>query len=277
MSSTPRLVHLALAQFESTLCEPVINTKKACSMIEQAAGEGSDMVVFPELFSTGYHLNTIGSHLMDLAEPANGSTVCALQKAAQAAHCYVVAGLALTHHLTGIPYNSSVIIDRDGSLLGTYDKQHLWSDEKAYFRPGQHTPVFDTDFGRVGIMICYDMGYPEVARMLTLQGADLIICLAAWCAEDVDVWEINVHARALENTVYLAAVNRFGREGDLFMPGRTLVCNPRGRAVARLQEEKEGILHATVNLQDIAEFRTRSPYLRDRRPELYKSLSDLAL
>ena len=269
MAESKRTAHLALVQFESVLCDPAANTEKACRMIAEAGAHGADLVVLPELFSTGYQLNIVGPRIVELAEPVDGPTVTALCEAARAAGCYVVAGLALTYDLTGVVYNSAVFIDRGGNLMGTYDKQHLWALERFYFRSGCDCPVFETDFGRVGVMICYDMGYPEVARMLTLQGADLVVCPSAWCAEDMDVWDVNAPARALENTVFLAAVNRFGEEDGLSMPGHSLVCNPRGHVVAHLEEEAEGVLHATVNLDEIAGFRERSPYLRDRRPDLY--------
>ena len=161
-----RTVHLALVQFESVLCDPAANTQKACRMIAEAAAEGADLVVLPELFSTGYELNIVGPHVPELAEPVDGPTVRALQDAARAGNCYVVAGLALAYDMAGVPFNSSVVIDRQGELLGTYDKQHLWALERFYFRSGCDCPVFDTDFGRIGVMICYDMGFPEVARML---------------------------------------------------------------------------------------------------------------
>lgn len=267
--NTKQTAHLALVQFESVLCDPAANTEKACRMIADAAAKGVDLVVLPELFSTGYQLNIVGPHIPELAEPVDGPTVRALQEAARAAGCYVVAGVPLTYELEGVAFNSAVVIDRAGEVMGTYDKQHLWALERFYFRSGSDLPVFDTDFGRVGVLICYDLGFPEVARMLALQGADILVCPSAWCAEDMDVWDINVPARALENTVFLAAVNRYGVEDDLVMPGHTKLCNPRGQVVAELEEEAEGVLHVELKVSDIKDWRQKSPYLRDRRPDLY--------
>lgn len=264
-----RPVKLALVQFESAMCDPAANAEKACRMIEEAGSQGADLVVLPELFSTGYQLDVVGPRVSELAEPVDGPTVTTLQDAARSAGCYVVAGIALTHELTGVAYNGSVVIDRQGGLVGTYDKQHLWALERFYFRSGDDCPVFETDFGRVGVMICYDMGFPEVARMLALQGAELVVCPSAWCAQDMDIWEVNAPARALENTVFLAAVNRYGEENGLSMPGHTMLCNPRGHVVARLKEEAEGVLYATIDLDDVRKHRVTSPYLRDRRPDLY--------
>lgn len=182
----------------------------------------------------------------------------------------MVAPIALYHDdLPGVPFNSAVLIDREGNVAGVYDKQHLWALERFYFRGGNGTPVFQTDFGTIGIMICYDMGYPEVARMLALQGAQIVLGPSAWCEPDHDVWDINVPARALENTVFLCAVNRYGKEQDLYMGGHSKVCDPRGRVIAELTDEGEGVLNVDIDLADVVSNRQTSPYLRDRRPELY--------
>jgi predicted amidohydrolase len=106
--------------------------------------------------------------------------------------------------------------------------------------------------GTVGIMICYDMGFPETARFLTLQGAEIIFCPSAWRSEDRDIWNLNIPQRALENTVFLAAVNRFGQEGDdLYLFGGSKVCNPRGQVLAEIKEEKEAILYCEIDLNEI--------------------------
>ena len=261
---------ITLAQFESKLCDPPANVVKAIPMIRQAGLDGSDMIMFPEMFTTGYELSIVGPRITELAEPVNGPTITALREAAKQAGVYVGAPIALYHDdLPGVPFNSAVLIDREGNVAGVYDKQHLWALERFYFRGGNGTPVFQTDFGTIGIMICYDMGYPEVARMLALQGAQIVLCPSAWCEPDHDVWDINVPARALENTVFLCAVNRYGREQDLYMGGHSKVCDPRGRVVAELPDEGEGVLNVEIDLADVVSNRQTSPYLRDRRPELY--------
>lgn len=261
---------ITLAQFESKLCDPPANVVKAIPMIRQAGLDGSDMIMFPEMFTTGYELSIVGPRITELAEPVNGPTITALREAAKQAGVYVVAPIVLYHDdLPGVPFNSAVLIDREGNVAGVYDKQHLWALERFYFRGGNGTPVFQTDFGTIGIMICYDMGYPEVARMLALQGAQIVLCPSAWCEPDHDVWDINVPARALENTVFLCAVNRYGREQDLYMGGHSKVCDPRGRVVAELPDEGEGVLNVEIDLADVVSSRQTSPYLRDRRPELY--------
>ena len=275
MTEPNRKMRLALVQFEGTLCDIRGNADAACEQIAKAAAAGADMVVLPELFSTGYQLDVVGPRIPELAEPDDGPTVRALCEAARAGNCYVVAGVALTHGMAGVAYNSSVIIDRKGEVMGYYDKQHLWALERFYFRTGCEAPVFETEFGTFGVMICYDMGFPEVARTLALKGAELIVCPSAWCEQDMDVWYINSKCRALENTVWLAAVNRYGVENGLVMPGHTHLCNGRGGIVDELREECEGILLCDIDFDDVAKRRAVSPYLRDRRPELYGKVAEL--
>ena len=262
---------LALVQFESVLKETITNTNRACAIVDEAAGNGADIVVFPELFSTGYNLRIIGEHILDLAETLDGPTITAMRAAARKNNCYVVAPIALIKELPGVPYNSAVFIDRSGEIRGVYDKVHLWALERFFFRQGSEYPVFDTEFGKVGIMICYDMGFPEVARALTLQGAELIVCPSAWCVQDMDIWHINAAARAVENTVFLGAVKRFGHEEhDLYMPGQSMVCGPRGGVVAHLEDACAGILSVDIDLAEVLKHRVASPYLRDRRADTYR-------
>lgn len=268
-------LHLALVQFEGTVADPEGNTAHAVELIRQAAADGADMVVLPELFATGYNLDIIGSRIQELAEPIDGPTVTALRAVAAECGVYVVAGVALFKDLTGIPYNSSVFIGRDGQLVGTADKMHLWALERFYFRAGSEQPVFVTEFGAIGVLICYDLGFPEDARMLALKGADVLLCPSAWCEPDHDVWNINTTCRALENTVFLAGVNRYAHEEDLFLGGHTRMCNPRGGVIDEIMEEGEGILHVTIDLNDMLTHRTNSPYLKDRRPEIYDDVITL--
>ena len=268
-------LHLALVQFEGRVGEPANNTLHACELVRQAAKEGADMVVLPELFATGYNLDIIGPRIQELAEPIDGPTITALREVAAECGVYLIAGVALLKNLTGIPYNSSVFIGREGQLVGTADKMHLWALERFYFRAGTEQPVFVTEFGAIGILICYDLGFPEDARMLALKGADVLLCPSAWCEPDHDVWNINTTCRALENTVFLAGVNRYAHESDLFLGGHTRLCNPRGGVIDELTEEGEGILHVTIDLDELPQYRKNSPYLKDRRPEIYDDVVTL--
>ena len=262
---------IALAQFESKLCDPPANVVKAIPMIRQAGLDGSDMIMFPEMFTTGYELSIVGPRITELAEPVERPDHYRIARGRRTGRCVCGGSPSRSITMTCRVCRSIApcLLDREGNVAGVYDKQHLWALERFYFRAATDTPVFQTDFGTIGIMICYDMGYPEVARMLALQGARIVLCPSAWCEPDHDVWDINVPARALENTVFLCAVNRYGREQDLYMGGHSKVCDPRGRVVAELPDEGEGVLNVEIDLADVVSNRQTSPYLRDRRPELY--------
>lgn len=269
MADPTRKMRIALIQFESCLGDVEGNIAKAIDQIAEATGNGADMVVLPELFNTGYHLDTVGPKMSEYAA-MDEYTIEALSAAARKNHCYVIAGMPMLHVLKGVPFNSAVFINRDGEIQGSFDKVHLWALERFYFRSGNSFPVFETEFGKVGIIICYDLGFPEAARTLALRGAELIVCPSAWCKEDMDIWHTNVGCRALENTCFLAAVNRFGREGsDLYMPGHSMVCDPRGHRIAYVEEEAETILYADIDFDEVRKNRATSPYLRDRRPDVY--------
>lgn len=265
-------VKIALIQFQSIMGDTTANTQKALRMVSNAADSGAKIICLPEMFSTGYNLRVLGASLPSLGETVDGPTIKALKLLAREKKVYIIAPIALYKDtLPGVLYNSAVLIDDEGSVAGTYDKNHLWALERFYFRSGENYPVFDTKYGRIGIMICYDAGFPEVARILTCKGAEIIFCPSAWCIEDKDIWELNMPQRALENTCYVCAVNRFGQEEhDLYMGGYSMVCNPRGKVLAQLTEEKEDTLYCTLDMDAIVEHRNKSPYLRDRRAEQYR-------
>ncbi len=268
-----RTVKTALIQFQSIMGDTVASTQKAIPMIEEAADNGAQIICLPELFSTGYNLGILGKKFPSMGEPIDGPTIQALQKVAKEKQVYLIAPIALYKpELPGVLFNSAVFINDEGGIEGAYDKNHLWALERFYFRNGENYPVFNTRYGRIGIMICYDAGFPEVARILTCKGAEIIFCPSAWCIEDKDIWHLNMPQRALENTCYVCAVNRFGQEGDdLYMGGYSMICGPRGQILAHLTEEKESTLYGELDLDALTEARTTSPYLRDRRPEQYRN------
>ena len=149
-------VKIALVQFQSKLNCPDENMEKACGMIAQAASQGAKIVCFPELFSTGYNLDIVGPKLPETAERLDGPRIAKLCQAAKENGCYVIAPVATEREVKGVYFNSAVLIDDEGHVAGCYDKHHLYSLERFHFRMGNDIPVFDTKYGKIGIMICYD-------------------------------------------------------------------------------------------------------------------------
>lgn len=269
------MVKIALVQFESIVNEPKANAEKACRQIREAASNGAKIICFPELFSTGYQLDMIGPKLHETAEKIDGNTITSIRKTARECSVYVIAPIALEREMKGVHYNTAVVIDDSGEILGEYDKHHPCFTEGCYFRAGEGFPVFETKYGKIGVIICYDIGFPEPARILTLKGAEIIFCPSAWRVQDEDIWDLNIPQRALENSVFLAAVNRWGHEGDLYLFGGSKVADSRGRIIAKCKSEAEEIIYADCDLDSIHVERQEIGYLRNRRPDTYKELINL--
>lgn len=270
-----RTVKVAGVQFKGVLGDVSANTKRAVELVHEAAAAGAKIITFPELFSTGYNLRVLGYEFRNLAQTVEGETITALRQAAKELGVYIIAPIALQKTMPGVVYNSAVTIDDKGEVISIYDKNHLCGGEKLYFAKGHAYPVYDTPYGRVGVMICYDAGFPEVARILALQGVEILLCPSAWCYPDVDLWHINMPCRALENSVYLVAVNRVGEEEyDMRHAGASMICDPRGRILAELDNENEGIVYAELDLQNVIDQRATIPYLRDRCPGEYGLLTE---
>ena len=185
---------------------------------------------------------------------------------------HLVFGLPVKEKVESILYNAVVFIGPDGELLGDYRKLHLRGEERLAFRPGYRLPVFETQFGPIGLMIGWDLAFPEVARSLTLDGADLILVAGAWEASSMEEWRAYTAARACENAVYLAAVNRVGEEPSYSFGGGSVLVGPRGRRHTALDEAVEGYAVATVDLDEIRRVREESQLLQCRQPAAYRSL-----
>lgn len=269
-----RQFKIALVQYQSVLGNLQKNADRAVEMVREAAAKGAKIVCFPEMFNTGYNFQLIGDGFHNCGETIDGHTITRLQKVAKECACYVIAPITLEKKVKGVFYNAAVVIDDEGVVLGDYSKHHLWAAERYYFHAGEDIPVFDTKYGKIGVMICYDAGFPETARVLTLKGAELIFMPSAWRIQDWDMWNLNIPQRALENTLYVAGVNRFGHEDDLYMFGNSKVADWRGRIIAESKEEKEEIVYAEIDLDQLTKARLDIHYLKDRRPDSYKLLSE---
>ena len=164
-----------------------------------------------------------------------------------------------------------MLIDSDGKARGTYRKVHPFADEKRWCRAGCGFPVFDTEIGKLGIMICWDTGFPEVARCYALQGVDLLIVSTNWEDPYADDWDLITKARAFDNTLHLVAANRIGNDGGtLSFFGHSKIMDPVGREIAALDEEKEGVISAEIDLSLTQKERARYyTFFRDRRPDVY--------
>ena len=267
-------VTLGLVQMDCVLGNVSANLERAERYVRQVAAKGAQIICLPELCTTGYRPDLLREKLWELSEPVPGPATDKFARLAKELGVYIILPMNERGQMTGIMHNAAVFIDKMGEVQGVFRKVHAYATERYYFTDGNAYPVFETEFGKVGILICYDMGFPEVARILTLKGAEILFVPSAWCQEDEDIWDINIPARALENQVFLAAVNRVGQEENLVMHGKSKIVDTRGKILIEAARFQEDIIVATVDLEEIIVGRQQIPYLKDRKPATYELICE---
>lgn len=259
--------------------------EKHIGYIEEAARRGAQIVCLQELFFGPYFAAEQEMKWYDMVEkiPDGPTTQLMIETARRLGIVLIVPIYEVEN--TGVYYNTASIIDADGTWLGKYRKSHLphcqpgfW--EKFYFKPGNlGYPVFETAVGKVGLYICYDRHYPEGARCLGLNGAEIVFNPSATVAGLSEyLWKLEQPAHAVANQYFLCAVNRVGVEkpwniGEFY--GSSYICDPRGQMVAVASRDKDEVLVETVDLDLIQEVRNVWQFYRDRRPETYGPITDL--
>lgn len=223
--------------------------------------------MFPELATTGYSPSLLGEQYYSLSETENEQTDKLFSQLSSKLNLVIICGFIERDDTTGKIYNSAGIwIPNRENWLAVYRKMHLFDNEKRWFTPGDSLPVFDIGICRIGIMICYDAGFPEVARILATKQADILFMPSAWLKQDKDIWYINTPCRALENTTHLVAVNRWGNKGDMNLFGGSRIIDPRGRVIANASEKAEDTLCYEIDLTMQKEIRKSLKYLTDKKP-----------
>ena len=251
--------------------------------LEEAGAAGVQMLCFQEIFTGPYFCPSQDSKWYGAAEPIpDGPTTRLMCEYARKFNMVVVVPI-YEEHMTGVYYNTAAVIDADGSYLGKYRKNHIpqvagfW--EKFFFRPGNlGYPVFDTAYGKVGVYICYDRHFPEGARCLGLNGAEIVFNPSATVAGlSQYLWELEQTAHAAANGYFMGAVNRVGEEAPWNIGrfyGSSYFADPRGQIVAQASETKDELLMADLDFDMIREVRNTWQFFRDRRPETYGAITE---
>ena len=258
--------------------------EKHVELIGKAAAEGAQVTCLQEIFHGPYFCAEQDPKWYATAEPEDGPTLTRMREVARE-HNMVLIVPWYEEAQTGVYYNSAAVIERDGTLLGKYRKTHIphvgpcfW--EKYYFKPGNlGYPTFDTSIGRIGLIICYDRHFPEVARAVGLKGAELVFNPSA-TVESLSryLWELEQPAHAVANGFWIAAINQVGTEEPLNTHkfyGSSYFCDPRGQIVCQASESEDEVLVCDVDLEKIREVRNTWQFLRDRRPETYGFMTEL--
>lgn len=255
--------------------------------IREAAGRGSQIICLQELFNAPYFCKVTDAERFDLAEAIPGPTVERMQRLAAELAVVIIVPI-FERRGAGLYHNSAAVVDADGSLLGTYRKMHIPDDpqyyEKFYFTPGDlGFRSWDTRFGRIGVLVCWDQWYPEAARLTALSGAQILFYPTAigwhpkekeeWGKAQADAWRTAQRAHAIANGVYVAAVNRVGFEPEpgtdgIEFFGHSFISDPFGRIIAEAGSEP-AILTATCDPGLIEYTRRNWPFFRDRRIDAY--------
>jgi N-carbamoylputrescine amidase len=284
-------VTLGLLQHTCT-ASPAANLRKALTLVEKAAKKGAQIICTQELFRSEYFCQCENHDYFKLAEPIPGPSTAAFQRLAKKHKVVIVASL-FEKRAGGLYHNTAVIIDADGKLLGRYRKMHIPDDplyyEKFYFAPGDTGfRAWQTKYGKIGVLICWDQWYPEGARLTALQGAEILFYPTAigWHPSEKrkhgvnqhGAWEIIQRSHGVANGCYVAVTNRVGTEkpigGDgIEFWGQSFVAGTSGQILAKASVSKEEILLTKIDLGQVDVTRTHWPFLRDRRIDAYGDMT----
>jgi N-carbamoylputrescine amidase len=272
------------------------NVEKACTLIDEAARGDPELIVLPEFFNYFYFAMYRDYKYIQMAEREDGYTMSRVMEKARQHNVHIIATI-YEEQIPGIYYDTAMLVNPEGQITGKYRKTHPPGNrslERIYYRHGSKFPVFQVADWKVGIIICFDLLFPEAARCAMLNGAELLVvpfCEAvnylspaasslpentgekamnreAWLRQ----WDLKTAQRAIENQVYLAACNHVGQEKDAVILGQSRVVDPWGKVIVSAGE-KEGIVHCELDRSKLLGLRQTTSILRDRQPELYSAIT----
>ncbi len=254
---------VGIIQFDIKRGKVDANIKTAFSSIQTLGDKGADLVVLPELWSCGFDNKNLSEH----AE----KTSMIIEKLSRAASDkrMLIAG-SLPEKSNEYVYNTMYLINQEGTVSGSYRKAHLFTfaGEEKYFGAGKTAEIYETHLGPIGMIICYDLRFPELSRTLVLKGAKIIIVSAQWPLARVVHWDTLLRARAIENQVFIVAANRCGCDQDLEFAGHSQIVSPFGNIVAIADEKPDKLLY-DIDVEEIDAFRKSMPCLDERKPDVY--------
>jgi predicted amidohydrolase len=265
-----REVTIALAQMSPLLNQVEQNLTAMCKFVEDTCLQQKvDLIIFPELCTTGYEC---GVKFADLAERVNERAVNTMSRQAAEYGTHILFGLAEKQKVESVVYSAAVLIDPNGEVLADYQKVHLKGEQRLTFRPGFRTVAVETSFGVVGLLVGWDLAFPEAARCAALTGAELLCVCGSWEKPHAHEWRSYCFSRAYENAAFVAACNRVGDEPTYSFFGDSLVVGPRGVVHTRLEGEEPRVAIATVDLDEVRHYQEETQLLQARQPRSYREV-----
>jgi predicted amidohydrolase len=258
-----KMIRAAIIQFDVRRSDVAWNVKTVKRRIAAMAEQGARLIVLPEMWSTGF----ANKRLKELSE-TTPRILEDLSSVARKLRLTIIG--SMPEKVRGKVYNTAYVVDRDGSVAGTYRKVHLFSltGEHRHFKPGRKAVVSKTSLGPIGLMICYDLRFPELCRTLALDGAKMVVVMAQWPAERVAHWDVLLKARAVENQLFVFGANRCGSDPGMAYAGHSRIISPYGKVMARAGKQS-ATLSATIDLRTVQQIRKHIPCLKERVPEAY--------
>lgn len=265
---------LALVTIRPKIADTKSNLEKIEKYIKKTK---ADMYVFGEMSITGYPLK---DELSDYAETKDGNLIKKIKKLAKENKAYIVAGLPTRDEkVQGLIYNSAILVHPNGKV-DIYNKWFLPTfgpfEEKIFFDEGENLTLSDTKFGKIGLIVCYDIFFPELCKAYSLMGCDIIICISASPSITRKYFETLIPARAIENTVFMVYANIVGTQENLVFWGGSQVHDPLANEIVKAPYFKESIVTCEINLKDVQKARANRPVIRDVRPEIYTDLYEIS-
>lgn len=265
-----REISIAVVQMDTKLGEPEANLAKMSDFVRKiTSAQKVDIIVFPELATTGYEG---GVKFTQLTQRVPGPSTNVMAQRANEMGIHISFGMASKERVESILFNSAVLVGPEGDVVTHYRKIHLKGEEQMLFRPGFRLEPAETPVGMIGLQVGWDMFFPEGTRSLCLDGAELILVSAAWDNQRADEWRSFIAARAAENACFVCAANRVGEEPATTFAGESMIVGPRGQVIVDLDETTEGYIVAKIDLDETRRVREETQIFQARQPLSYRSI-----
>lgn len=254
---------IAIYQMEIIPGEPEKNIEKVANWLSTL--DDVDIAVLPEMWNTSYTLE----ELVNITSEAGQREIEKLSELAKQYQINIVGG-SIAVRVEDKIYNRAIVINKNGEHIHQYDKLHLvpMLDEPNYLTQGNNISIFEIDNVKMGVIICYDLRFPEISRKLALEGIEVLFVVAEWPIERISQFEKLLYARAIENQVYVIASNSIGKCDDTVFGGKSMVINPLGEATTKIILG-EGTIQSTINIEEVRSIRSDIPLLKTRRADIY--------